>query len=59
MILKIEILKLKINYHLLILAIMKLRKLYIDNLFYSIIELKEIVVIKMNNKIIIRNKRKK
>ena len=58
-ILKIKILKLIIKHYQLILVIMKLQKLYKDNLFHNIIKPKEIIVIKMNNKKVIRNKSKK
>jgi hypothetical protein len=58
-ILKIKILKLIIKHYQLILVIMKLRKLYKDNLFHNIIKLKENIVIKMINKKVIKNKSKK
>ena len=58
-ILKVEILKLIIKRYQLILVIMKLQKLYKDNLFHNIIKLKEIIVIKMISKKVIRNKIKK
>jgi hypothetical protein len=57
--LKVKTLKLIIKHYQHILVIMKQQKLFKDNLFHSIIKLKEILVIKMNKIKVIRIKSKK